>query len=63
VFTGSGEPPYYGSYYWAMATGSSNEYKEFLGGIGWYVNGSVIKLPKIIYVNGPIVLAQPMYVH
>jgi len=30
VFTGSGEPPYYGSYYWAMATGSSNEYKEFL---------------------------------
>jgi hypothetical protein len=54
---------YYGPYYWAMATGSSNEYKEFLGGIGWYVNGSVIKLPKIIYVNGPIVLAQPMYVH
>ena len=32
-----------------MATGSSNEYKEFLGGIGWYVNGSVINLPKTVY--------------
>ena len=63
MFTGSGEPPYYGSYYWATATRSSNEYKEFLGGIGRYVNESVIKLHKIIYVNGPIVLAQPMYVH
>jgi hypothetical protein len=55
VFTGSGvllRP-----YYWATVTGSSNKYKEFLGGVGWYVNGSVIKLPKIIYMYGPIVLA------
>ncbi len=53
MFTGSGvllRP-----YYWATVTGSSN-IKEFLGGVGWYVNGSVIKLPKIIYTYGPIVL-------
>jgi hypothetical protein len=48
VFAGSGvllRP-----YYWATVTGSSNKYKEFLGGVGWYVNGSVIKLPIYLHV-------------